>query len=90
METTTQDPKYIIIDGRLANAKTREFIPDDEPVFIIRGKDIHAYGLISNYVDLCKNPIHRVEIHRRLIDFLQFKNLNVWRMKEPDTDVSTQ
>ena len=88
MESMTQDPKYIIIDGRLANIETREVIPNDEPIFIIRGKDIHAYTLISKYVDLCKNKVHQVEIHRRCIDFLQFKNLNASRMKEPDTEVT--
>lgn len=86
METVTQDPKYIIIDGKLANTKTREFIPDDEPIFIIRGKDVHAYGLISNYLDKCMDARHRVEIHRSLIEFLQFRTLNAYRMKEPNTD----
>jgi hypothetical protein len=84
MESLTQDPKYIIIDGKLANAKTREFIPDDEPIFILRGKDVHAYGLISAYLDKCKNAIQRVEIHKRLIDFLQFKNIYASKMKKPD------
>ena len=87
METKTQDPKYIIIDGALANASTREFIPKDEPVFILRGKDIHAMHTILHYSGLCGDNDHRHAVMKRAIEFNTFVTEHRDRMSEPDTDV---
>lgn len=84
-ESKTQDPKYIIIDGALANAVTREFIPDDEPVFIMRGQDARAAEGIRKYGELCANSGHQLAVVNRESDFIQFANDNPDRMKEPDT-----
>lgn len=84
-ESKTQDPKYIIIDGALANAATREFIPDDEPIFIMRGKDIHATETIIRYACLCGDSKHAGAVNHRVNDFIAFRQANPDRMGEPDT-----
>ncbi len=86
MERRTQDPKYITIDGDLANAATREFIPADEPVFIFRAKDIHAVNTLTHYLGLCADPLHRVAVARRLGEFMEFSALSPNKMDEPDTE----
>ena len=85
-ESKIQDPKYIIIDGVLANAATREFIPEDEPLFIIRGKDRHAVKAIKQYLLACKDQDHRDAVLKRCFQFDEFAEDNPDRMGEPDTD----
>jgi len=87
VETKTQDPKYIIIDGALANASTREFIPDDEPIFILRAKDICALPTILQYAGFVSNNDHRRNVSKRATEFHDFSANNPDRMKQPDTDI---
>ena len=88
-ESKTQDPKYIIIDGVLANASTRQVIPEDEPVFIIRAQDVWAAETLIVYRDLCENPAHQQAVDNRIMDFCDFAENKPERMKEPDTEVSS-
>lgn len=81
----TQDPKYVIIGGMLCNAFTKEPIPEDEPVFILRAKDVHAYGALDHYEDLCRDQEHRESIAVRMLEFDEFRAGNPDRMNEPDT-----
>ena len=85
MEALTQDPKFIILDGSLANSATREFIPEDEPVFIVRGKDMHAAELLRVYGEMCANENHREAVAIRELEFIQFAEENPDVMGEPDT-----
>ena len=84
MENKTQDPKYIIIDGQLANAKTREFIPKDEPVFIIRAKDHHAIAALIAYQKLCSSQKQRDCVQASLSNFYRYSTENPEGMSEPD------
>lgn len=81
----SQEPKYDAIDGKIVNRATGEAIPDDEPVFILRAKDIRAVGLLQRYLQYCTDPGHRCAIHNRIADFQRFAREQYARMKEPDT-----
>lgn len=80
----TQDPKYDIENGRLVNAETREPIPEDEPVFILRGKDIHTLATLEFYSDQCEDVEHVDAVNKRIRDFRDFRNTHVNDMNEPD------
>ena len=83
----TQDPKYDIEDGKLVNAATREPIPDDEPIFILRAKDKWAKRAVENYKTMCQDPEQRSSVNVRLGEFIDFSIDNKDRMKEPDTEL---
>ena len=90
MESKMNTPKYIIIDGALANAVTREYIPDDEPIFILRAKDRHAIKLLRQYMAMCSDINHRKAIYKCIKEFDEFALLNPEKMGEPDTDGNDQ
>lgn len=89
-ESTTQDPKYIIIDGALANAATREFIPEDEPIFILRGKDAHIVPLLWKYAAMCFDAIHIGAIKKCIVEIQKWQQGNIEVVDEPDTDGADQ
>lgn len=86
MESKTGDSKYIIIDGKLANASTRKIIPEDEPVFIFRAKDILAYGALLHYAGTCIDKEYKNAVLKRANEFNTFAIENSERMDYPDTD----
>lgn len=63
-------------------------IPDDEPVFIIRGKDRLASRTVRYWIEEARNfgvkaeKLARAEEH--LMDILNFKKEHPERMKIPD------
>lgn len=82
----SQEPKYDAIAGQLVNRATREPIPNDEPVFVLRAKDVNAVYAIMHYRSLCLgNPDHYAAVDARVGDFLRFKEQHPDRMKKPDT-----
>ena len=92
MGTHTQDPKYNIENGRLTSASTGQPIPDDEPIFILRAKDVHAVDtLMAYHARVASGPMdmaasqHCEAVRRRIHDFKQFAKDNPGRMKSPDT-----
>lgn len=80
-----QEPKYTTRDGKIVNRASGEAIPDDEPVFIFRARDVHARAaLIAYRAELPPGP-HRDAVSRRIADFCSFAYARPGRMKEPDT-----
>ncbi len=95
----TQDPKYDFrVDlalkdkskqstGCLVNAETREPIPADEPIFIMRAKDMLAANALSNY---CASAlIHTTRefagiVNVRVHEFVKFSVDHPKRMTLPD------
>lgn len=76
--------------ARLYNRKSGEAIPDDEPVFILRARDYHAYNAIKNYASLISaaqgyQSDHHLAVLDRAKDFRDFAENHPKRMKEPDT-----
>lgn len=52
-----QDPKYDFVDGRIWNRNGGYFLPDDEPVMVLRGKDQASLAAIFGYIEcLEKQP----------------------------------
>ena len=83
---STQDPKYGINDeGKICNIATGEAIPDDEPVFILRAKDVTAEQTLSYYLTMTSTEEHKQAIKHRIDDFKVFRIGNPDRMKAPDT-----
>lgn len=85
MRHATQDPKYDVENGMLVNAATGKPIPADEPVFILRAKDIHAIDTLYYYRNACENSDHAAAVEQRIEEFEDFTNTHLGFMKEPDT-----
>jgi len=63
---------------RIVNTSNGEPIPDDEPKFLVRGRDHLATWLLARFQTLC------VEDGCRLIaDFIRFRDEHPERMKQP-------
>ena len=80
-----QEPKYKIENGRLVNRQSNEPIPDDEPVFILRARDIHAVDVLERYLSLvatARGPHLDVE-HYRAVKIRQAQ-FQLWAAKHPD------
>ncbi len=81
----SQEPKYDAIAGQLVNRATRQPIPNDEPVFVLRAKDRNALAALSAYRSRCVDLEHIRAIDKRMEDFQRFMQDHPERMKEPDT-----
>jgi len=84
----TQDPKYDIHDGLLINSFTGTPIPMDEPVFLIRAKDIQAVPTLYDYLKRLGNADHVRAVEQRIEEFEQFAATYPQQMKEPDTSTA--
>lgn len=88
----TQDPKYDIANEedmyqavQLCNSSTKILIPPDEPIFILRAKDVHAVSTLYDYKRRCLNYEHSQAVLNRIQDFLVWQNKYAIRVREPDT-----
>jgi len=80
-----QEPKYTVDGDSIVNRASRQRIPADEPVFIMRARDTYAAGAIYNYaLDYPPGP-HREAVLKRFDDFSSFAKQHPARMKMPDT-----
>jgi hypothetical protein len=80
-----QESKYDAIDGRLVNRATGVPIPDDEPVFVLRAKDLHALTAIQAYATVLPPGPHHEAVVTRMFEFDAFRYGKPERMREPDT-----
>lgn len=76
------------IEGeQLIKTSNGQPVPEDEPLFILRGRDAQAFATIVHYRDLCESqgtPKQRVTDLDAVIEkFLRFRNANRERMKTP-------
>jgi len=82
----SQEPKYDCVNGKLVNRATHEAIPDDEPVFVFRAKDIHSVSVLYFYIGFFfRDSVHRRKIQERVIAFEKFQRENPEKVGEPDT-----
>ena len=84
----SQEPKYGIRDNRLFNRISGEFIPTDEPIFILRGRDRTAILAMLYYATMCAQTgytTHVLAVNNRVSDFEKFASEHPERMKFPDT-----
>jgi hypothetical protein len=82
-----RDTKFEIKDNRLVKKSNGEAIPDDEPTFILRGRDELAVSLLKIYHILCKvngcNSYQLVKNQQTISNFTQFAAEFPDRMKQP-------
>lgn len=88
-----QEPKYTVSRrGRLMVRATGVEIPDDEPVFVLRGKDTLAASVLARYLVLVdratENESHTKAVGLRAAAFEDFAADNPNRMRDPDTCVA--
>lgn len=50
------------LEGRIVNVMTGEPIPPDEPIFLLRAKDILSTGAIQSYAAMLKALSHAQEV----------------------------
>ena len=87
---TAQEPKYII-NGPVVNRQSGHAIPDDEPVFLLRARDILALSVLEHYLEVAEHcdQEHLDAIQKRIDQFEAFANKHPDRMKEPDTQLTS-
>lgn len=85
------DPKYRC--GPIINTASGEAIPQDEPCFIFRARDVESLKVLEFYWELAieaGDQEHADAIKIRIEEFYAFKEQHPERMKRPDTDLAKQ
>ena len=83
-----QEPKYGAEGARIFDRASGDFIPDDEPIFILRARDTTAVATLLHYYmghRACQNEQHADAVLGRLLDFQRFQREHPDLMKYPDT-----
>jgi len=70
---TLNDPKYDIRKGKLWHREGKYFVPDEEPVMILRGKDPVALKMIETYISCCDDVHHVKSATERLLSFSKYQ-----------------
>lgn len=90
MKYKTQDPKFFIENNRLVGQSG--LIPDDEPIFILRARDINAVDTLIAYINKAVengcDGAHAYSVGMRTGDFIDFRRNHPDRMKIPDTKIA--
>ena len=82
------DSKFAVsTDGKIYKKSNDEIVPDDEPLFLLRGRDVLAVQLLYAYLDISQgancNPYHFFKLGETVGDFLKFRKEHPERMKIP-------
>lgn len=83
-----QEPKYKIEKGKIVNRADGIAIPDNEPVFIFRAKDIKAAYAIECYSLMLNEGVHKQVVLERFEDFKRYQQENKNLCGIPDSDES--
>jgi len=78
--------KYGVSGGEIVNTVSGEVIPEDEPLFLLRGRDHYALVAINAYQGACEtecNELHMAGIQQVREQFCQFAAEHPERMKQP-------
>lgn len=77
-------------EGYLVKTSNNERVPEDEPVFILRGRDVLAVASIHHYAGLLIGHNGAGDVGQRMFelgavvhDFMRFKIQHPERMKVP-------
>lgn len=81
-----QDPKYVYVSGRIVSRDSGRAIPIDEPVFVLRAKDLCTVQTLEFYRDSCDDVNQRAIVSERINDFIAFSRKYPEAMKAPDSD----
>jgi hypothetical protein len=82
------------IDGKFSTDGTRIFntvsgadIPEDEPLFLLRARDVNAVAAMTAYLAHCREsqckPDHIAGIQHAIVRFINFQVLNPSLVKQP-------
>ena len=78
---------FHIENNRLVKTSNGEPVPDDEPVFVFRARDLQALGALNYYIVLCMNahldPDRISQVRKCRDRFQDFKAVHPDRMKNP-------
>jgi hypothetical protein len=80
------DGKFSTDGVRIFNTVSGEAIPDDEPLFLLRARDVYALAAIDAYQEATQgktNELHQAGIQQVREKFCQFAAYRSERMKEP-------
>lgn len=81
------DGKYHITNDEIVNTSTGAVIPEDEPLFLFRARDILALGILVTYGERCLiNGCTNKQIEgvaREIKKFQNFIKQHHERMKQP-------
>ncbi len=77
---------FEIVDNRLVSTtKAGETVPDDEPVFILRGRDLKALSTIRSYQSTFSPMNDSWKTTQKVLnDFSEFREQNPKKMTEPE------
>ena len=65
-------------------------VPDDEPVFIIRAKDVISVAVLEFYRGMCSDTNHADVVDGRVEQFRDWQQSNPDLVKIPDTAKETR
>jgi len=74
--------------GRVYNLQSGKEIPEGEPLFLFRGKDVHLPDVLFEYADRCTNDTHRQLVLRKREEVEKWQEENSTLVGEPNTDPS--
>lgn len=81
------DGKFSTDGVNIFNTVSGEPIPEDEPLMLLRARDVNALAAMVMYYNECKengcNPLHMLGIQNRIDKFRKFSVDHPERMKEP-------
>jgi hypothetical protein len=82
------DSKFAVsTDGKIYKKSNEEIIPDDEPLFLLRGRDVLALELLGSYERISRsylcNEYHLKKLKETIAGFIKFQKDYPERMKMP-------
>ncbi len=82
------DSKFAVsTDGKIYKKSNGEIVPDDEPLFLLRARDVLAISFFEAYVRISKeaecNSYHFYKLGQTVAGFIRFREKHPERMKMP-------
>lgn len=80
------DEKFSTNGTIIFNTVSGEHIPEDEPLFLLRARDVNALPTLREYLSLCQrncNLLHIDGIKQAISKFDFYSKTHLERMKEP-------
>jgi hypothetical protein len=91
MATRALDSKFACDGERVFNMRNGHDVPRDEPMFLLRARDIHALGTLLYYERLCAagscDHNHMQGLAAIVSAFRQFAREHPDRMKDPGSSL---
>lgn len=75
--------KYKLVNNQVVKRADGVPVPEDEPLFIFRGKDSKALSILIAYHALLDNLEQKAEVKLCIQDFKNFQVQNPDKMAEP-------